>query len=163
MLCIWCLISAVCKLPCQHGGKCIAPNVCRCRLPYSGPQCTKKRKEWSNFSQDNLHFCNFFYVTIQRGSLQQWGTLEKTWQLDFRQLFVLSILSTCFSIWKKVLLIVRKLLQISNCAQCRTPFLLIFSLQAKVLFLIDTLEIKFSSNQVRIDLCSSFLFFFPFD
>ncbi|RLW11318.1 hypothetical protein DV515_00001558, partial [Chloebia gouldiae] len=36
---------AVCKLPCQHGGKCIAPNVCRCRLPYSGPQCTKKRKE----------------------------------------------------------------------------------------------------------------------
>nr|XP_021156517.1 von Willebrand factor D and EGF domain-containing protein-like [Columba livia] len=36
---------AVCKLPCQHGGKCIAPNVCRCRLPYSGLQCTKKRKE----------------------------------------------------------------------------------------------------------------------
>ncbi|XP_056194348.1 von Willebrand factor D and EGF domain-containing protein-like isoform X2 [Falco biarmicus] len=36
---------AVCKLPCQHGGKCIAPNVCRCRLPYSGVQCTKKRKE----------------------------------------------------------------------------------------------------------------------
>ncbi|XP_009864847.1 PREDICTED: von Willebrand factor D and EGF domain-containing protein-like [Apaloderma vittatum] len=36
---------AVCKLPCQHGGKCVAPNVCRCRLPYSGLQCTKKRKE----------------------------------------------------------------------------------------------------------------------
>ncbi|OXB70015.1 UNVERIFIED_CONTAM: hypothetical protein H355_014233 [Colinus virginianus] len=45
VLCVWCLISAVCKLPCQHGGKCIAPNVCRCRLPYSGLQCTKKRKE----------------------------------------------------------------------------------------------------------------------
>lgn len=56
ILCVWCLISAVCKLPCQHGGKCIAPNVCRCRLPYSGLQCTKKRKEWSNFSKDKLHF-----------------------------------------------------------------------------------------------------------
>ncbi|KAG6927124.1 von Willebrand factor D and EGF domains, partial [Chelydra serpentina] len=35
----------VCKLSCQHGGKCVVPNMCRCRLLYSGLQCTKKRNE----------------------------------------------------------------------------------------------------------------------
>lgn len=73
VLCVWCLISAVCKLPCQRGGKCIAPNVCRCRVPYSGLQCTKKRKEWSNFSKDKLHFHHLTLHTEMK-SAAEWDS-----------------------------------------------------------------------------------------
>ena len=34
---------AVCSQPCMNGGKCISPNKCRCRPPFSGPRCEQKK------------------------------------------------------------------------------------------------------------------------
>uniref|UniRef100_A0A671M539 von Willebrand factor D and EGF domain-containing protein-like n=1 Tax=Sinocyclocheilus anshuiensis TaxID=1608454 RepID=A0A671M539_9TELE len=38
------LFTAVCKKPCLNGGKCVSPNTCRCRAPFSGPQCEERKK-----------------------------------------------------------------------------------------------------------------------
>lgn len=41
-----CCVSAlaVCSQPCLNGGKCISPNKCRCRPPFSGPRCQERKK-----------------------------------------------------------------------------------------------------------------------
>lgn len=39
-----CLSAAVCKKRCMNGGKCVSPNTCRCRAPFSGPQCEERKK-----------------------------------------------------------------------------------------------------------------------
>jgi len=36
--------AAVCKKQCMNGGKCVSPNTCRCRAPFSGPQCEERKK-----------------------------------------------------------------------------------------------------------------------
>lgn len=44
-LCFCFLLSvAVCSQPCLHGGKCVSPNKCRCRPPFSGPRCEERKK-----------------------------------------------------------------------------------------------------------------------
>lgn len=35
---------AVCAKPCLNGGKCISPDKCRCRPPFSGPRCEERKK-----------------------------------------------------------------------------------------------------------------------
>lgn len=38
------LAVAVCSKPCLNGGKCISPDKCRCRPPFSGPHCEERKK-----------------------------------------------------------------------------------------------------------------------
>ncbi|TSN03412.1 Sushi, von Willebrand factor type A, EGF and pentraxin domain-containing protein 1 [Bagarius yarrelli] len=38
------LSTAVCKKPCLNGGKCVSPDKCRCRAPFSGSQCEERKK-----------------------------------------------------------------------------------------------------------------------
>lgn len=38
------LSAAVCKKRCMNGGKCVSPDTCRCRAPFSGPQCEERKK-----------------------------------------------------------------------------------------------------------------------
>ncbi|PVD20673.1 hypothetical protein C0Q70_18831 [Pomacea canaliculata] len=38
MLCLL-TSTATCTPPCEHGGRCVRPNVCACRPTYIGPHC----------------------------------------------------------------------------------------------------------------------------
>lgn len=38
------LSVAVCTQLCLNGGKCISPNKCHCRPPFSGPQCEERKQ-----------------------------------------------------------------------------------------------------------------------
>ena len=37
------LCTAICKIPCENGGTCIAPDLCKCPSGWSGPHCETGR------------------------------------------------------------------------------------------------------------------------
>ena len=47
------LSAAVCTPPCQHGGLCVAPNICSCLGNWTGSQCEQRKS-----TSTNLNVCS---------------------------------------------------------------------------------------------------------
>lgn len=52
-------LIALCKRPCQNGGKCTKPGICICDADYEGAQCEKKKMcKKLSLTNNGVNKCN---------------------------------------------------------------------------------------------------------
>lgn len=60
--CWYCLFIGICNPPCQQGGICVAPQLCKCKPGYYGDQCEKGLHLKLNFTSLKVSI-KFIYKT----------------------------------------------------------------------------------------------------